>query len=65
MQQFPARLTSEQLEALRTCAKGISLRFERLDIVNDLIAGGYAEKNIGGVITVTARGHEYLREHGY
>ncbi len=61
---FKTRLTVEQLECLRSCARGISLRFERSDIVNALIAGGYAEKNVAGVVTVTAKGHEYLGTHG-
>jgi hypothetical protein len=62
---FTTRLTREQLSSLRECAKGISLRFERPEIVNALIAGGYAERNVAGVVTVTAKGHKYLRAHGY
>jgi hypothetical protein len=62
---FTTRLTDEQLLSLRECAKGISLRFEKADIVNALIWGGYAERNVAGVITVTPKGHEYLRTHGY
>jgi uncharacterized protein YdaT len=54
-------LTGEQLEALRRCAKGISLRFEAWAIVNALVAGGYAEKGVGSIVTVTAKGEEYLR----
>jgi uncharacterized protein YdaT len=60
---FTTRLTSEQLEALRRCARGISLRFEAWEIVNALINGGYAEKNLGGVITLTAKGKDYVRMH--
>ncbi len=60
---FTARLTGEQLGALRRCAKGISLRFEAWVIVDALVAGGFAEKGIGGVVTVTAKGEEYLRKH--
>jgi hypothetical protein len=61
---FRTRLTDEQLECLRSCARGISLRFERSEIVNALIEGGFAEKNVVGVVTVTAKGHEYIRTHG-
>jgi hypothetical protein len=57
------RLTGEQLECLSRCAKGISLRFERLEIVDALVAGGYAEKGVAGVVTVTANGQQYLRTH--
>jgi hypothetical protein len=60
---FTTRLTAEQLEALRRCAKGISLRFEAWAIVNALIDGGYAEKSVAGVVTVTAKGKAYLRTH--
>lgn len=61
---FTTRLTSEQLDALRRCANGISLRFEAWAIVNALIAGGYVQAGIAGVITVTAKGEEYLHETG-
>jgi hypothetical protein len=57
------RLTGEQLECLSRCAKGISLRFERLEIVDALVGGGYAEKGVAGVITVTIKGQQYLRTH--
>jgi hypothetical protein len=57
------RLTREQLEALSRCAKGISLRFEAPEIVDALIAGGYAQKGVAGVVTVTAKGQQYLRTH--
>jgi hypothetical protein len=57
------RLTGEQLEALRRCAKGVTLRFEAAETVNALVAGGYAEQGVAGVVTVTARGDEYLRAH--
>ena len=60
---FTTRLTAEQLEALRRCAKGISLRFEALAIVNALVDGGYAEKGIADVVTVTAKGKAYVRMH--
>ncbi len=61
---FTTRLTDEQLECLRSCARGVSLRFEKSEIVNALVAGGYADKNVAGVVTVTAKGHQYLRKHG-
>ncbi len=57
------RLTGEQLEALSRCAKGISLRFEAWVIVNALVTGGYAEIAAAGVVTITAKGEEYLRTH--
>jgi hypothetical protein len=60
---FTSHLTNEQLQALSRCASGISLRFDALEIVNALIAGGYAQKGVAGVITVTAEGHKYLRSH--
>ena len=60
---FKTRLTSEQLEALRRCAKGISLRFEARAIVNALVDGGYAEIGVAGVVNVTTKGEEYLRTH--
>ena len=60
---FTTRLTNEQLEALRACARGLSLRFEKPEIVNALVSGGYAERNIAGVITVTPKGHQYLQTH--
>ena len=60
---FTPRLTDEQLEILRRCANGISLRFETLATVNALVAGGYAEQGVAGVVTVSAKGEEYLRAH--
>jgi hypothetical protein len=57
------RLTGEQLECLSRCAKGISLRFEASEIVDALVAGGYAEEGVARVVTVTARGQQYLRGH--
>ena len=56
-------LTSEQHEGLSRCAKGISLRFDRLEIVDALVAGGYAEKGAAGVVRVTAKGQHYLWSH--
>jgi hypothetical protein len=57
-------LSREQLECLARCAKGISVRFERWEIVDALIVGGYAEKGVAGTITVTAKGQQYLKTHG-
>lgn len=53
-------LTEQQLHALRSCARGISLRFESYDIVDPLLTAGYLEKNFAGVIRVTKAGYEYL-----
>jgi hypothetical protein len=58
------RLTDEQLAALRACADGISLRFEKPEIVNALLAAGYVSRNVAGVIRVTQHGKEYLRKFG-
>jgi hypothetical protein len=55
------RLTGKQLECLSRCAKGISIRFEGSEIVDALVAGGYAEQGVAGVVTVTAKGQQYLR----
>ena len=60
---FTARLNAEQLEALRRCAKGNPLRFDAWPIVNALVDGGYAEMSAAGVVTITAKGEEYLRTH--
>jgi predicted metal-binding protein len=57
------RLTAKQLECLSRCAKGISIRFERSEIVDALVAGGYAEQGVAGVVTVTAKGQQYLKSH--
>ena len=35
--------------------------FDDLRIVDALIAGGYAKRGVAGLVTVTARGYEYLR----
>jgi hypothetical protein len=60
---FKPLLTPEQLEALSRCARGISIRFESWEIIDALVAGGYAEQGVAGVVTVTVKGQEYLREH--
>jgi len=57
------RLTSEQLDRLRRCANGNTLRFESADIVAALVAAGYATEGIGRVVTVTPAGHRYLAAH--
>lgn len=57
------RLTGEQLEVLSRCAEGISVRFEAPEIINALVVGGYAQKGVAGVVTVTARGQQYLQKH--
>jgi hypothetical protein len=57
------RLTAKQLESLSRCAKGISIRFEGSEIVDALIVGGYAENGVAGVVTVTAKGQQYLQSH--
>jgi len=58
-----AHLTSVQLDSLKRCAKGISIRFENEAIVDALLVGGYAQKSLAGVISVTAKGLEYLKAH--
>jgi hypothetical protein len=60
---FTPRLTREQLECLSRCARGISIRFERSELVDALVAGGYAEQGVASVVTVTTKGREYLRTH--
>ena len=55
------RLTAKQFECLSRCAKGISIRFEGSEIVDALVVGGYAENGVAGVVTVTAKGQQYLR----
>src|SRR4030095_6134696 len=57
------RLTDEQLDRLRRCANGNTLRFESSSIVGALVAGGYATQGVGCVVTVTAKGHRYLQSH--
>ncbi len=56
-------LTAEQLECLKRCAQGISLRFEAQKNVDALVAGGYAKEGVARVVTVTAKGLEYLQAH--
>ena len=63
-QQLPTSvtpLTDVQLDRLNRCASGNTLRFEASGIVDALVAGGYAKQGIGRVVTVTAKGQQYLR----
>ena len=53
-------LTDEQLEHLRRCADGHTLRYEPLEIVAALVDGGYAKEGIGRVVRVTPQGQQYL-----
>ncbi len=57
---FTTRIPGEQLDCLRRCARGISLRFEAVEIVDALVARGYVQKNVAGVVTVTDTGQQYL-----
>jgi hypothetical protein len=61
---FKPRLNREQHECLSRGARGISLRFERAELIDALVTVGYVEKGLAGVVTVTPAGHEYLRTHG-
>ena len=54
-------LTDVQLVRLRWCASGNTLRFEAASIVDALVDAGYAKQGIGRVVTVTAKGHQFLR----
>ena len=60
---FTMYLTDAQLDRLNRCANGNTLRFEASSIVSALVAAGYAREGIGRVVTVTAKGHEYLRTY--
>ena len=61
--QMMPRLTGEQLDRLRRCANGNTLRFESTAIVSALVAAGYATEGVGCVVTVTPKGHRYLQTH--
>jgi hypothetical protein len=61
--QAMAQLTDEQLDRLRRCANGNTLRFESTAIVSALVAAGYATEGVGCVVTVTPKGHRYLQTH--
>ena len=56
-----SQLTDAQLVRLYKCANGNTLRFESETIVDALVASGYAQEGVGRVVTVTARGQQYLR----
>jgi len=56
-----SQLTNAQLLRLYKCANGNTLRFESASIVDALVASGYAKEGVGRVVTVTAKGHQYLR----
>jgi hypothetical protein len=58
-------LTLEQLECLSRCARGLSIRFESTSIIKALVDGGYAQRGVAGVITVTGKGLEHLRKLNY
>jgi len=57
------RLTDDQLDRLRRCANGNTLRFESTAIVAALVGAGYASEGAGCVVTVTPKGHRYLQTH--
>ena len=63
LESFDIHLSDEQFECLGRCAKGISLRFEASEIVDALVAGGYAEVGVARVVTISAKGHLYLQMH--
>ena len=56
-----SQLTDAQLVRLYKCANGNTLRFESETIVDALVASGYAKEGVGRVVTVTAKGQQYLR----
>lgn len=60
---FTTHLTDVQLDRLNRCANGNTLRFEASSIVGALVAAGYAKEGIGRVVTVTAKGEQYLLTH--
>lgn len=55
-----SQLTDAQLVRLYKCANGNTLRFESASIVDALVATGYAKEGVGRVVTVTAKGQQYL-----
>lgn len=63
LKSFKIRLTDEQFECLSRCARGISLRFEASEIVDALVAGGYSQIGVARVVSMTAKGHQYLQMH--
>ena len=56
-----SQLTDAQLVRLYKCANGNTLRFESASIVDALVASGYAREGVGRVVTLTAKGQQYLR----
>jgi hypothetical protein len=62
MSQDHPPLSPEQLECLKRCARGLSIRFEDSKTITALVDGGYAERGLAGVITTTVKGLQYLRE---
>ena len=60
---FTKYLTDVQLDRLNRCANGNTLRFEASSIVGALVAAGYVREGIGRVVTVTAKGQQYLRTY--
>ena len=60
---FTTYLTDVQLDRLNRCANGNTLRFEASSIVGALVAAGYVSEGIGRVVTVTAKGQQYLRTY--
>jgi hypothetical protein len=57
------QLTPEQVECLRRCARGISLRFDEPADVDALVAAGLVKQGIARVVTMTAKGLRYLQTH--
>ncbi len=53
-------LTEEQIACLRRCAEGNTLRFEAPELVDAIVAAGYAQRSMMGVVTLTAEGQIYL-----
>ena len=60
-QSFTVPLSDDQLDRLRRCAEGNTLRFESSTIVAALVDGGYAREGAGRVVTVTPKGYRYLK----
>jgi hypothetical protein len=60
-QSFTVPLSDDQLDRLRRCSEGNTLRFESSTIVAALVDGGYAREGAGRVVTVTPKGYRYLK----
>jgi hypothetical protein len=65
MSQNEPPLTLEQVECLGRCARALSIRFESSQTIKALIDGGYVNRGVAGVITVTRKGQECLRKLNY